>query len=262
VRAGWGHYFQSQRGYELAVEDGDTRLYPAERSEHWVAAFEHLFAEGAAHPLVALRAEVYRRTITEPRPRYENLFEPFEVLPEGSLDRFRIEPDRSIAEGIELFLQGRNGKRFEWWVNYALSRSEDEIDGERLPRQIDQRHTFNADMNYRLGRGWDVNLAWRYHTGWRVTPVTVATVGGDPVPVAGRLNSEKLPDYHRLDLRLSRRWPSKSGSVTAFVDVQNVYDRKNTAGFDLEFDDDTGRIIRSIERWPGIFPSLGITWEF
>jgi hypothetical protein len=263
VRAGWGHYFQSQRGYELSVEDGDTRLYPAERSEHWVAAFEHLFAEGAAHPLVALRAEVYRRTITEPRPRYENLFEPFEVLPEGSLDRFRIEPDRSVAEGIELFLQGRNGKRFEWWVNYALSRSEDEIDGvEDIPRQIDQRHTLNADLNYRLGRGWDVNLAWRYHTGWRVTPVTVATVEGDPVPVAGRLNSQRLPDYHRLDLRLSRRWPSKSGSVTAFVDVQNVYDRKNTAGFDLEFDDDTGRIIRSIERWPGIFPSLGITWEF
>lgn len=263
VRAGWGHYFQSQRGYELLVEDGDTRLYPAERSEHWVGGFEHLFAEGASHPFVALRAEVYRRTITDPRPRYENLFEPFEVLPEGSLDRFRIEPDRSIAEGVELFLQGRNGKRLEWWVNYSLSRSEDEIDGvERIPRQIDQRHTFNADLNYRLGRSWDLNLAWRFHTGWRVTPVTLATVEGEPVPVAGLLNSEQLPDYHRLDLRLSRRWPLKSGSVTGFVDVQNLYNRKNTAGFDLEFDEETGQIIRSIERWPGIFPSLGITWEF
>ncbi len=262
VRAGWGHYYQSQRGYELLVEDGDTRLYPAERSEHWVGGFEHLFAEGAAHPLVALRAEVYRRTITDPRPRYENLFEPYEVLPESSLDRFRIEPDRAFAEGVELFVQGRNGKRLEWWLNYSLSRSEDEIDGERFLRQIDQRHTFNADLNYRLGRSWDLNLAWRFHTGWRVTPVTLETVDGDPVPVAGRLNSERLPDYHRLDLRVSRRWPSKSGSVTAFVDVQNVYDRKNTAGFDLELDEDTGEIIRSVERWPGLFPSVGITWEF
>ena len=40
---GWGHYHQSQRAYELMVEDGDTRFYPAERSEHWVAGFEHLF---------------------------------------------------------------------------------------------------------------------------------------------------------------------------------------------------------------------------
>ena len=263
VRAGWGHFFQSQRGYELLVEDGDSRLYPAERSEQWVGAFEHLFAEGAFHPLVALRAEIYRRTITDPRPRYENLFEPFEVLPEGSLDRFRIEPERSVAQGVELFLQGGNGPRLAWWVNYSLSRSEDEIDGVgRVPRQIDQRHTFNADLNYGLGRRWDLNLAWRYHTGWRVTPVQLETVEGEPVPVAGPLNSEQLPDYHRLDLRLSRRWPLKSGSLTAFVDVQNVYDRKNTAGFDLELDRDTGEIIRSSERWPGIFPSIGITWEF
>ncbi|HVE65381.1 MAG TPA: TonB-dependent receptor [Thermoanaerobaculia bacterium] len=262
VRAGWGHYFQSQRGYELLVEDGDTRLYPAERSEDWVAGFEHLFAEGAPHPLVALRAEVYRRTVTDPRPRYENLYEPYEVLPESSLDRFRVEPDRGVAEGAELFLQGESGERLEWWLNYSLSRSEDEIDGERFPRQIDQRHTFNADVNYRLGRNWNVNLAWRFHTGWRVTPVVVEIAGGEPVPVAGRLNSEQLPDYHRLDLRLSRRWPSRSGSVTAFLDVQNLYDRKNVAGFDLELDGETGETVRSVERWPGLFPSVGITWEF
>lgn len=263
VRAGWGHYYQSQRGYELLVEDGDTRLYPAERSEHWVAGFEHLFADrGTAIPLVALRAEVYRRTITDPRPRYENLFEPFEILPEGSLDRFRIEPDESVAEGAELFVQGRGGKRLDWWFNYALSRSEDEIDGERVPRQIDQRHALNADVNYRLGRDWDVNVAFRYHTGWRVTPVTTESVAGEIVPVAGRLNSERLPDYHRMDVRLSRRWALKSGSVTAFLDAQNVYDRKNTAGFDLEIDEETGQIVRSTERWPGFFASAGVTWEF
>lgn len=262
VRAGWGHYYQSQRGYELSVEDGDTRFYPAERSEHWVAGFEHLFADTVSSPLVALRAEVYRRTITDPRPRYENLFEPFEVLPEASLDRFRIEPDRSVAEGIELFLQGRTGRRLDWWLNYSLSRSEDEIDGRRFPRQIDQRHTFNADVNYGLGRGWDVNVAFRYHTGWRVTPISTEVVDGEYVPVIGLLNSERLPDYHRLDLRLSRRFPLKSGSVTAFLDAQNVYDRKNTAGFDLEIDDRTGAIERSTEGWPGFFASAGVTWEF
>ena len=260
VRAGWGHYYQSQRGYELSVEDGDTRFYPAERSEHWVAGFEHLFADAVSSPLVALRAEVYRRTITDPRPRYENLFEPFEVLPEASLDRFRIEPDRSVAEGIEIFLQGRTGRRLDWWLNYSLSRTEDEIGGRRFPRQIDQRHTFNADVNYGLGRGWDVNVAFRYHTGWRVTPISTEVVDGEIVPVVGRLNSERLPDYHRMDVRLSRRFPLKSGSITAFLDAQNVYDRKNTAGFDLEVDD--GGVVRSSERWPGFFASAGVTWEF
>jgi outer membrane receptor for ferrienterochelin and colicin len=269
VRVGWGRYVQSQRTYELAVEDGDTRFYPAERSQHLVAGFEHLFAGRAGGPLSlsALRAEVYRRVVTNPRPRYENLFEPFEVLPEGSLDRFRIEPDESAAEGVELFLQGRAGSRVGWFLNYAWARSEDEIGGETFPRQIDQRHTFNVDVNYRLGRQWDVNLAWRYHTGWRVTPVSVEeSIGADGerelVPVLGRLNSETLPDYHRLDLRLSRKWQFRSSSLTAFLDVQNLYDRKNFAGFDLELDEDTGEIQKSAEHWPGFFASAGVTLEF
>jgi len=266
VRVGWGHYRQSQRAYELLVEDGDTRFYPAERSEHWVVGFERLFDGNASNPLAALRAEVYRRRVTHARPRYENLFEPFELLPEGSLDRYRIAPESGTAHGVELLLQGRAGRRLDWWLNYGYSKAEDVIRGERVPRQIDQRHTFNANVNYHLGRRWDVNLAWRYHTGWRITPVSLRreTKDGqeDLVPVLGRLNSGRLPDYHRLDVRVSRKWPLASGSLKFFLDVQNLYDRKNLSGFDLEIDEEAGEIISKEERWPGFFASAGIAWEF
>jgi outer membrane receptor protein involved in Fe transport len=261
VRVGWGHYHQTQRAYELLIEDGETGLYPAERSEHWVVGFEHLFA-GASHALTALRAEVYRRRVTDPRPRYENLLEPFEPFPEGELVRLRIEPERGIAEGAEVFLKGRAGRRLGWWLNYAYATTEDEIGGGEVPRQVEQRHTVNVDVNYRLGRSWDVNMAWRFHTGWRVTPVSLQEVEGELVPVLGRLNSARLPDYHRLDLRVSKRWPLASGSVTLFVDVQNAYDRSNVGGYDLEIDEEEGRIVANDERWPGFFPSLGVSWEF
>ena len=33
VRASWGRFYQSQRPYELQVEDAEQRLFPAERSE-------------------------------------------------------------------------------------------------------------------------------------------------------------------------------------------------------------------------------------
>lgn len=264
VRLGWGHYSQSQRAYELLVEDGDTTFYPAERSQHWVIGFEHLFEGGRASPLVALRAEVYRRRVSNPRPRYENLFEPFDSLPEGALDRFRIEPERSRAFGAELFLQGRAGRRLEWWLNYAYSRTEDEIGGMRIPRQIDQRHTVNVDINYDLGRQWDVNLAWRFHTGWRITPVSLEEREGSEelVPVLGRLNSKPVPDYHRLDVRVSRERRIALGTLTFFLDVQNLYDRKNVAGFDLEIDQEAGEIVASEERWPGFFASVGFSLEF
>ncbi len=129
-RLGWGHYNQSQRAYELAVEDGDARVYRAEESEQWVAGFEHVFDNGITGPLTGLRAEVYRRSVENPRPRYESLFEAFERLPEAEPARVRVEPESGRAEGFELFLQGHAGSRVDWWINYALARTEEEISEE------------------------------------------------------------------------------------------------------------------------------------
>ena len=262
VRFGWGHYSQSQRVYELAVEDGDARFYRAEQSEQWVAGFEHVFGDGVSGPLTAARAEVYRREVRDPRPRYESLFEAFERFPEGEPARIRVEPQSGTAQGFELLLQGRAGPRLGWWINYALARSEERIAGEDVPRSIDQRHTVNVDFNYALGKGWDANLAWRFHTGWPTTALTTAEIDGVVETVLGPRNGERLPNYHRLDARVSRKWPTRSGSLTVFGDVQNVYGRRNVAGFNLEVDEATGAVIRKEERWPGFFATVGISLEF
>ena len=87
------------------------------------------------------------------------------------------------------------------------------------------------------------------------------------MPVFGPVYGERLPAYHRLDLRASREWRPKKGVLTFFLDVQNVYDRQNVAGFDVDFEfglNDDGEIdIEAIhEIWGGIWPSFGISWEF
>ena len=158
--------------------------------------------------------------------------------------------------------------------------------GRRRPRSFDQPHALNLDLDYRIGEHWRLNLAWRYHTGWPTTPLSLQEVleaegdlGGDEdadesedgaeeapelelVPVLGPLNSERLADYHRLDLRASRSFRVPKGELTLFVEVQNVYDRKNESGFDHEVDDEEGTLVRIQERWPGIFPSIGVSWRF
>lgn len=259
LRVGWGWYHQSQRAYELLVEDGDTTFYPTERSEHWIAGFEHLFLRPG--PLVGIRAEVYTRRVRNPRLRYESLFEPFERFPEGELARVRVEPESSRADGAELSLQGRAGSRLDWWINYGYATTEDRVDGRDVPRAIDQRHTANVDVNYRLGRNWDVNLAWRFHTGWPTTPVSAEEIDGELVPILGARNSDRLANYHRLDARVSRRWQFRRSRLVAFIDVQNAYNRRNTAGQDVEIDDERG-LVKKTERWPGIFGSAGLSLEF
>lgn len=291
LRAAWGRFFQSQRPYELQVEDAEAALHPAELSEHWVLGYEALFAPGRA--LDALRVELFRREIDDPRPRYENLLEALNFFPEIEPDRVRIAPERSTADGVELLVRGRRGERFDWWAAYSYARAEDEIDqplaGRSVPRSLDQPHSVALDLNFRLPREWSLNLAWRYHTGWPTTPVAarllpidVAGVAGaqedpdepeDPeepggpeepelAVVFGRLNSERLRDFHRLDLRASRTWPLRSGRLTLFLDVQNLYDRKNLAGFDLAVDEEEGTVELEEEDWPGLFPSLGVVFEF
>ncbi|HEX5714675.1 MAG TPA: TonB-dependent receptor, partial [Thermoanaerobaculia bacterium] len=263
VRASWGHFHQSQRPYELQVEDGETRFSPAERSEHRVIGYERVIGPGRLG-LRALRIEAYQREIRDPRPRHENIFEPLNAFPESEADRFRISPESSRAEGIELMLRGAAGARTNWWVNYALASTEDQIRGAEVRRQTDQPHTFNLYVDTLLGKNWNLSAAWRYHTGWPTTRVFAETVVGEEgepelVPVLGKLNAERLPSYHRMDLRASRDWQLRSSRLTFFVDLQNVYNRKNIGGFDLEVDEES--IVAEPETWPGFFPSIGISWE-
>ena len=239
------------------MEDGETRFAPAERSEHRVLGYERVLGQGL---LRALRVEAYQRKIRDPRPRHENIFEPVNAFPEAEADRFRISPESSSAEGIEVMLRGAIGPRSNWWINYALASAEDRIDGTEVRRQTDQPHTVNLYVDTLLGKNWSLSAAWRYHTGWPTSPVFAETdEDGEVVPVLGKLNSERLPSYHRLDLRASRDWRLRSSRLTFFVDLQNVYNRENVAGFDLEVDEDS--IVAEPETWPGFFPSLGITWE-
>jgi hypothetical protein len=271
VRGAWGRFDQSQRPYELQVEDGESALRRAERSEHRVLGFE-TFPRRRRLGLEAVRVELFRRAVAAPRPRYESLLEPLNFFPEIEPDRVRIAPERSTAQGVELLLRGRWGARCDGWLAYSYARAEDRLAGESVPRSLDQPHTLALDLNVRLARAWNLNLAWRYHTGWPTTPVRADVTAGPADPdnsetpelaaVFGPLNSERLPPYHRLDLRASRRWALRSGGLTFFVDVQNLYDRRNLSGFNVLPAEDGGGLKLEEEHWTGIFPSLGIVWEF
>ena len=273
VRGAWGRFYQSQRPYELQVEDAETRLYPAERAEHRVLGYE-TFPRQNRLGVEAVRIELFQREIPNPRPRYENLLEPLNVFPEIEPDRVRVAADESTAEGVELLVRGRAGERLSWCATYSYARSEDRLDGEEVPRALDQPHTAAVAVDVGLPRRWRLALAWRYHTGWPTTPVTASFTKPEGAPddeepaepelvaTFGPLHSERLPVYHRLDLRASRSWPVRTGRMTFYLDVQNLYDRENLAGFDLSVDEEEGTAELEEEHWPGLFPSIGLLWAF
>jgi hypothetical protein len=262
----WGWFYQSQRPNELQVEDGLTVLARAERAEHRILGFEHRRANGAI-----LRMEAYQRQLSRSRIRFENLFDPIVLFPELTSDRVSIAADGGRAEGLDIFFRSAEHGPFSWWLTYSLSSVKDRVDGRLVPRAVDQPHAFRGDLNYRLGHGWNVNAAWFYHTGWPTTRLTARTVpaaDGSPTfeAVLGPLNGERLPAYHRLDLRVSRAWNLRLGRLDTYVDLQNLYDRDNVRGFDdFTFDLTAAGDVRVRSRtlsWGEFLPSFGIRWQF
>lgn len=266
LRAAWGRFHQSQRINELQVPDGVTEFFPAQLAEHSLIGFEHSFRRG-----LSLRAELYRKELSEIRPRFENLFSPFELIPEAEPDRILIAPQAAHAEGLELLLRGDRGGRASWWASYVYASVEDEIDGVDVPRSWDQEHTFTLDLDYRLSPKWDFHASWLYHSGWPTTEVTAELVerpdgSQEIVRMLGPRNAERLPAFHRLDLRLSRAVPTKRGTFKLFLEVFNVYDRDNVCCFDdinyFVQRDGSVRVVKEEENWLPILPSFGFSWEF
>ena len=273
LTAAWGHFYQSQRVYELQVEDGETSFHPSERSEHRIVGFEHTFRggrerEGRPRRGPTLRVELYEHRINHPRPRFENLFDPISIAPEVEADRVRIAPESGRARGVEIFVSG-GGRRFDWFASYAHARTFDRIDGRRVPRSIDQPDAVKLDLSYRSPWRWDFNVALEARSGWPTTAITAELASGEDgegqiVPRLGPLYGERLPIYRRLDVRASRRFHLRRGELRLFVDVQNLTDARNVRGFEISFETADGevRVVKDEELWSPVVPSVGVRWAF
>ena len=72
-----------------------------------------------------------------------------------------------------------------------------------------------------------------------------------------RVNAERLDAFHRLDLRIDRAFRWRRGLITAFVDVQNLYDRRGVIGY--EWNEKTRAPHRVTQL--GVLPVLGVNVE-
>ena len=79
LRAAWGVVYQPQAVNELQVEDNVTQFFEPERSEQFVVGYTRRFARG-----LSLRVDVYDKEYSDLRPRFENLLDPMQLIPEGA----------------------------------------------------------------------------------------------------------------------------------------------------------------------------------
>lgn len=259
LRISAGRYQQSQPVQSLQIEDGITSYWPAQRADHVIAGFRYLAPDDTA-----LRVEAFYKDISKVRPRFENLYDPLGVLPELQADRVRIAPTHARAHGIEVSADRITGA-WNWWASYTWSEVIDRVDEHDVPRSWDQRHALQTGLAWHDER-WSFSAAASVHSGWPTTSLELVEIGTDPdgepiyEAVPGPRNAERLPTYASLDLRLSRKFDVRRGSLMLFAEVTNALNRRNVCCIDWDIGDDG--LESSEDYWMPLLPAIGILWEF
>ncbi len=253
-----GRFRQPEGIHEMQVADGAVGFSRPQRSDHFIAG-----VDWSAFPSWEFRAEVYEKQYRHTKQRFENLFNPFVLLPELEPDRVGFAPQRARAKGADVELRRSIGERFTGILRYSYMDAEDRIDSSWVPRRWSQRHTVNAMVSWEAD-SYAFAAALTWHTGWRSAQPPASIGVDETLGIPQLLNNVELPEYLSLDLSFSRSWQAGRSTITLFADITNVLNRNNLAGIDYDLEEQDGRFLFTEDRETllPLIPSIGVRIAF
>jgi TonB family protein len=253
LKAGAGLFDQPPQEWRLDEELGNPDLKP-EWAEHYGLGVEWRATEALSVDLDGFYLR--RHDLSE---RSDDV-----KVSGGSVDAKRFENSgQGYAYGLEVLVKHEVTRNFYGWIAYTLSRSMERLTPHDAyqPTRFDQTHILTALASYKLGRGWEIGARFRLVTGNPDTPIVGATFDGDRgsyVPLLGAINSTRQPVFDQLDLRVEKTWTFQAWALSAYLDVQNVYNAENPefTAWDYRY--------RESAPVPGIpiLPTFGLTGRF
>lgn len=138
-----------------------------------------------------------------------------------------------LAWGVETLTRYQGGRLSGWLtLSYTRSLRRDSAAMAWRPALYDQPLSAVLVGAYDLGRAWNLAGRMRYASGYPVPEVDedVDLAAYDvlrqvSVPLVGDEHG-RLPAFHALDLKISKRIPGQRWRMEAYLDVQNVYWRR------------------------------------
>ncbi len=180
----------------------------------------------------------------------------------GSDDNFAsfgLEPlvskGKGNSKGLEFSMQKKSSEMPMYGL-FSLTYSQTKftsLDGKERPGSYDQKWIFSLSAGYIYNEKWETSLKFRYSTGSPYTPFD--DYGKQSV---NNYNTDNFTASHSLDLRVERKWNFESWDLTVYLDVQNVYGRKNQTSIRWDYEKNKLKDESSI----GLLPSIGISVEF
>ncbi len=258
LRGAWGIYHQPVHLMGIPVEDGMETAGRAEQAVHYIIGTEYTPTDN-----FLLSIEGYYNT-------FDNLVGRLREF--GRQNQVFVPPESGTARGIDVFMTHTVSNRLAWTLGYAFGIAE-EIAGETtIFRQYDRRHAFAISSNYQFAPTWHLYLSWRFHTGEPRTPLTHREVWLPDGGIAcdrqfGDTHSARMPAYHSLDFRITKRSPYQRWELSWYFQILNLYNNTNVDqyAFSEVRDEGTAAVIGcEIDEEPlfPIVPTLGVTVNF
>ena len=88
--------------------------------------------------------------------------------------------------------------------------------------------------------GWVVSLLYQYSTGAPTTDeyfLKASNLFGQDIylPIWEKLNSSRVPDYHRLDVTVAKNWHGAHWSIEVIGNVLNLLGNRNISSYGYTF---------------------------
>lgn len=249
LHAATGIYHQQPAAQDLSATFGNPTL-PVSRAVHAVVGAAIQATEKLSVELTAFATFLDDLTMRngQSSPRQAQA-----LLPTGE--------GRTV--GLQTLVRRELANQVFGWVAYTIMRSERKNDAASDYRlfDYDQTHVLSTVLVWTPFKGFEVGSRFRLSSGYPRTRVisTYYDARRDRVqPVFGEHNGIRIPMFMQLDLRVSQAFKLGDTELSAYVEVQNVTNRKNTE--EIVYSPDFSRRGK-IQSLP-ILPVAGLQWTF
>jgi len=278
----YGKHSQSPSYSELTFNPLNKNL-DNKYTEQYVAGIERIFGDD-----IRVTLEAYYKSYNDvPVSRASTTPDPFDTY-SGEL----VNKGEGYAQGIEFFLQKKLTDKFSTIISYSRSISKAKDPRSLVDSKFDEYYNWDYDFRnvFTFIGGYKLRLylddwykimkqqVWYQLTAWLLPfgdevefSLKFRYMGGRPytplvyhpefkrwlVEQTQYLNTSRYPEYHRLDLRLDRRFFFDSWNMVVFFDVMNIYGRDNIWEYQYNSDGTTEKVLQF-----QVFPVGGVAIEF
>ena len=261
LRFAYGHYEQSPQPHQILSENGNSEL-ESSLARHYIMELEHELSTRTEFKFATYYKDMQKLVTADEIANYLN---------QGT----------AYVSGVEAFLRHRVPDKFFGWISYAYTHAERRENPESSyhPYFFNNTNIVSVVANYNFTPKFEIGAKWQYLNGTSEVPISSVVLVQDPLtrglnPLLTDIDESvtaELTPYHKLDLRVSYKFDFMGLRVGGFLDILNVYNRKNTVKFvftpdePLEVQGEEVEIeepeIFEAQQFPRI-PYIGLTVEF